>query len=89
MTHTARKTTKVKMVTQSPTDRNQVTWLPSAVAWAAARGIATGTHYAVVLIGEFGTARFNQDGSGVVEWNEKSTKPVSVTPFDARTTVAI
>lgn len=80
---------KIKMVTQSPSDRNQTTWLPYAIAWSAARGIASHTHFGVVLFGEYGTARFDRDGSGHVEWNEQSTKPGEVTRFCSQTTVCI
>lgn len=74
----------IKMIVQSPTDRNQTVTLPYAVAWAAARGIARDTHYAVVLIGEFGTARFNSKGGGTVEWDNGE-----VTEFDNRAMAAI
>ena len=80
---------RVKLIVQSPADRNESTMLPYAVAWAAARGIARDTHHVALLVGEFGTARFNTDGSGTVEWNDKSTKPGETTKFGERTTVAI
>jgi hypothetical protein len=58
-------------------------------AWFAARGIVAGTHDHVIVEGEFGTAHFNHDGSGRVEWNEKSGKPGTTTTFDERATVLI
>ena len=80
---------KVKMISQSPSGKNRVTWLPREIAWAAARGVSMETHCAVILYGEFGTARFAQDGSGNVEWNEKSLSPGDVSRFCDRTTVMI
>jgi hypothetical protein len=80
---------KIKMICQSPTDRNRVTWIDSHFAWAAARGIATWTHQAVILYGEFGTARFDRFAGGYIEWNEKSTKPGVVDFFDDKTQVCI
>lgn len=80
---------RVKMIVQSPSDRNATVWLPYAVAWAAARGIAQQTHHAVILIGTRGTARFNGDGGGTVTWNEVSGEPGTVTRFDAQRTVCI
>ena len=80
---------KLKMLTQSPSDRNRVTWLPSEIAWYAARGIACDTHHAVILYGQFGTARFHHDGSGFVEWNEQSTRPGLSERFAADTIVCI
>ncbi len=80
---------KLKLVTQSPSDHNRVNWVESTVAWAAARGIARDTHYAVVLYGEYGTARFDMHGGGKVQWNEKSTMPGKTTTFDANTTVCV
>jgi len=47
--------------------------LPYAVAWAAARGIARDTHHVVTLVGEFGTARFNSEGVGYIEWGSGHT----------------
>ncbi len=79
----------VRMVTQSPAGGNKVTWLPYAIAWAAGQGIARDTHHTVILYGEFGTARFSYDGSGNVEWNERSTEPGTTTRFDNRTRVCI
>jgi hypothetical protein len=82
--------TRVKLIVQSPSDRNTTILIPYAVAWAAARGIARDTHYAVILFGEYGTAHFNHaDGGGYVEWNDKSTMPGETTRFDERTRVAI
>lgn len=80
---------KVKMVTQDPTDRNSVSWLHRPVAWSAARAVARETHHAVILFGEFGTARFNRDGGGSVEWNERSNSPGLVTEFAPDCTVCI
>jgi len=76
---------KTKMVVTSPSDRNQTVRLPYAVAWAAARGIARDTHYAVVLYGEFGVARFNDTGGGMVEWIRSGI----VSGFNSQTTLAI
>lgn len=76
---------KLKMITQSPTDRNRVAWLDSAVAWAAARGVAVGTHHAVILFGRRGTARFDRNGGGHVEWKDDS----DITRFEPNTRVCI
>lgn len=80
---------RVTLIVQSPADKNEKTKLPYAVAWAAARGIARDTHHVAILVGEYGTARFDQFGGGTVEWNEKSTKPGEITKFGERTTVSI
>ena len=64
--------------------------LPESLAFAAARGIASETYHEVHLIGEYGTAEFdNVAGRGIVVWNEKSTTPGVITKFDERTTVCI
>jgi hypothetical protein len=82
--------TRITMQVESADGGLQSTRIPYGVAWAAARGIARDTHYAVMLFGEYGTATFNHaDGGGYVEWNEKSTKPGERTKFDARTCVSI
>lgn len=78
-----------KLIVQSPAGRNRTIWLPREVAWAAACGIAKDTQHVAILYGEYGTARFNSDGGGTVEWNAKSTKPGETTRFDQRTTVCI
>lgn len=80
---------RLKMVVQSPSDRNATTYMPAAVAWAAARGIARDTHHAVILHGIYGVARFDYRGGGTVEWNDASTMPGQTTRFDDRTTVCI
>ena len=80
---------RVKLIVQSPSERNTTVWLPYAVAFAAARGIARETHFAAILIGPHGTARFDYSGAGVVEWNERSTMPGTTTRFCERTTVCI
>jgi hypothetical protein len=81
---------KIKMITQSPSGRNRTNWIEAGgVAWAAARGISRDTHFGVILYGEFGTARFDVNGGGLVEWNQKSTRPDTVTRFDDRTIVCI
>lgn len=80
---------RIKLIVQSPSDKNRTIWLPRAVAFAAARGIAKDTHHACILYGEFGTAKFNMDGGGTVEWNEKSTKPGEKTTFAPNTTVCV
>ena len=80
---------RVKLIVQSPSERNTTVWLPYAVAFAAARGIARETHFAAILIGPHGTARFDYSGAGVVEWNERSTMPGTTTRFSDRTTVCI
>lgn len=79
----------VKMITQNPADKNRVTWLPRHLAWIIARAVAMETHDAVLLHGTYGVAHFRPDGSGHVEWNEKSTLPGQTTEFDAHTLVAI
>ena len=66
-----RNRNKIKMVLQSPSERNSVVWIDQAVAWAAARGILRDTHYVVVLIGRRGTARFDHQGGGIVTWNQQ------------------
>jgi len=80
----ARKSNRCRIVVQSPADRNQSFSLPFAVAWAAARGIARDTHHAVILYGRYGGAKFSGDGSGYVEWNERSRIPGIVSYFDSR-----
>lgn len=84
-----RRPPRVKMLVQSPSDRNTTIWLPYAVAFAAARGIARQTHYAVILFGERATARFSRDGSGTIEWNDQPAAPGTTYRFDERTTVCI
>lgn len=85
-----KRKTRIKMIVQSPSDRNSTIMLPYAVAWAAARGIAKDTHYAVTLYGELGTARFNHTGDGgIVEWNERSTTPGQTTTFAENANVSI
>lgn len=79
----------MKMICQSPTDRNRVTWIHKSFAWAAARGIARDTHQVVILYGEFGIARFDGHGAGIVDWNEKSNSQNSPTYYDENTTVCI
>jgi hypothetical protein len=64
-------------------------WLHQSVAWCAARAIAQHTHADAVLYGQYGIARFNRLGGGVVEWLVGSLKPGEKTTFDARTTVCI
>lgn len=83
------KMERAKIIVQSPAGRNNVIHLPYAVAFAAARGIAVATHFGVILYGTYGTARFNSDGSGQVDWNEKSTCPGETTSFAERTMVCI
>ncbi len=80
---------KLKMVCQSPTERNRVTWIHPAFAWHAARGIARDSHQVVILYGKYGLARFDRFGGGHVEWNEHSTKPGTATEFDDKTIVII
>ena len=80
---------RVKMVTQDCSDRNRVTWLPEGVAWVAARAIARETHYAVILYGRYGTARFDQSGNTTVEWSTESTIPGQVEHYEDGTTVCI
>ena len=70
-------------------DGNQRISVPQALAFPIARAIAVETHYAVVIHGVYGIARFNRDGTGRVEWNEHSTMPGQTTEFDERTTVCI
>jgi hypothetical protein len=80
---------RIKLIVQSPSDKNRTIWLPYTVAWAAARGIARETHHVATLFGKFGKARFNPDGGGVIEWNEESTRPGETTTFGPNTVVAI
>jgi hypothetical protein len=80
---------RVKLITQTPSGRNRTSWLPHDVAWAAARGIIRDTHCGVVLVSEYGKAVFANDGSGHVEWNERSTLPGQTTHFDERTIVCM
>lgn len=80
---------RVVMLLKSPDGRAERASVPYAVAWAAARGIAINTHYDVQLVGEFGTATFDYDGGGTVEWNEKSTCKGDLTKFAPNCTVCI
>lgn len=80
---------RVKMITIGCDGKSRTSSLPYAVAWTAARAIARETHFDVVLQGEYGTAHFTQDGSGKVEWNDKSTTPGKTTGFCTNTTVCI
>jgi hypothetical protein len=80
---------KLKLIRQSPSDKNRVNWIEAEVAWVAAQAIASRTHHAVILYGTYGTARFRHDGGGHVEWNERSTLPGTTTDFSASTTVCI
>ena len=77
------------LIAQSPSDRNVKVSIPEGLAWPAARGIAKDTHHAVVLIGRYGTARFDACGAGRVEWGPESTCPGEVTRFAENTTVCI
>lgn len=70
-------------------DRLRKFRVPYCVAWAAARGIARETKCSVVLYGHYGLAAFQDDGSGVVYWNDQSSIPGTQSNFDDRTTVAI
>ena len=80
---------RLKLIVQSPSDKNRTILIPREVAWAAARGIAKDTHHRCVLYGQFGTARFDGEGCGTVDWNEKSTEPCTTTRFAPNTTVCI
>jgi len=80
---------KVKIVTNSPSDRNRVTWIDSSIAWYAAQGIAKLSHHAVILYGKYATVRFDYLGGGTCVWNEKSTLPGDVTKFSPETTVCV
>lgn len=80
---------RYRLICQSPSDRNLTISVHEHLAWAAARGIARDTHHAVVLIGQYGTARFDRLGGGKVEWNEASTWPGVVSEFNPSTTVCI
>ena len=70
---TRRAVHTLKLIVSSPSDHNRTVKLPYAVAWAAARGIARDTHHVVTLVGEFGTARFNSEGVGYIEWGSGHT----------------
>lgn len=63
--------------------------LPQAIAFDCARAAAVRNLGEVRLIGNYGTAAFNHDGSGSVTWNENSTEPGAVTGFGPSTTVCI
>ncbi len=83
------RTKRQTLVTEAPDGRKTTLLLPVPLAWAAARGIAIGTHHDVELYGEYGMAQFNADGGGVVVWNSKSTTPGEFTKFAANCTVCI
>lgn len=63
--------------------------IASGAGFAAARGIAAGTHYGVELAGKYGTATFKADGCGEVRWNANSTRPNETTPFAENCTVSL
>lgn len=83
------KNPRVTMILQTPSGKNEKMRIPYFAAFPAARGIVQNTHAVVVLIGQYGTARFQEDGSGHVDWNEESTAPGTTTRFDCRTVVCI
>lgn len=62
-----------------------------ALAWHAARGIAMGSQYCVVLLGQYGIASFYSDGSGSGEvmWNSSSTTPGETSRFGPRDVACI
>ena len=80
---------KEKLIVEFCDGKRRVARLDSGIAFAAARGIAQGTHCAVTLIGEYGTAEFNTAGGGSVIWNDKSTLPGETTTFTPNTTVCL
>jgi len=69
--------------------KSRTVHLPSEIAWACARAVAKSCYSPCFLAGEFGIARITIDGSGWVEWNEKSTEPGERTSFDSSTVVCI
>jgi len=83
------KARRLTIIATSPSDRNLRFSVPTQLAWTIAQAIAAKTHYACVLHGVYGMARFRIDGSGFVEWNSNSTMPGRTTEFGERTTVCV